>query len=383
MQGGVSALYRALRGYLPEEALYFTVGARGGEVGLRLIPRSLGDCLRFLRTVAGGGWDLVHLNPSFGWKALVRDGVLLLMAKCFRIPVAVQLHGWDWNCARAVRQRFGTLFAFTYGMADVFVVLAEEFRVALKEMGIRKPVFVEAVSVEADIDHSAAVERSGGHGTEARVLFLSRMERGKGIYETLEAFGTLRQRYPGLTLSVAGDGIELPRARRYVEERGIPGVRFLGEVQGKRKQQAFLEADVFVLPSHSEGMPIALLEAMAQGLPVVTTPVGGIRDFFREGEMGFLSKVGDAASLAGALERLVGDATLRAEIGARNREYATQRFTPRMTAKRLVRIYQAVAAREHPIRESSWLDAHSTPHRGATESDEAAAVGTAGRVGLS
>lgn len=375
--GGVSAFYQALRSYLPADAEYFTVGARGeGETGIDFILRGLGDCRRFLRTVAGGGWELVHLNPSFGGKALARDCVLLLIAKCFRIPAIVQVHGWDWKCVQTVRRRFVTPFVLAYGTADAFVVLAEEFRAALKAMGIRSPVFVESATVAPCPGRSAA-NRSHRPGGEAALLFLSRMERDKGIYETVDAFASLRKRYPGLTLSVAGDGPELPRVQGYVRDRGTPGVRFLGHVQGARKHLAFMDADIFVLPSHSEGMPVALLEAMVHGLPLVTCPVGGIRDFFREGEMGFLSKVGDAASIASALDRLLADAAMRAGIGARNREFALERFMPWTTAERLGRIYHALTARKDGIQGGSWLDDRAAECQPALEANKTAATGGA------
>jgi glycosyltransferase involved in cell wall biosynthesis len=374
LPGGVSAYYKALRGWLPQGVEYFTVGARAGEGGARRWARCALDCLRFARTVAGGGWDLVHLNPSFGWKALLRDGVLLWIARCWRIPVVVQFHGWDWRCARMVHRRFETLFVLSYGRAGGFVVLAEEFREALKAMRIASPVFVEAATVE-DWRYDAAEQRSGGG--EARMLFLSRVERGKGIYETLEAFQALRARHPRLELCVAGGGPELTPAQRLVEERGIAGVRFLGEVQGERKHAAFSQAEIFVLPSYAEGMPLALLEAMAHGLAVVTTAVGGIRDFFRPGRMGYLIPVRDAASLAEAVERLLADAAARARMGAANRAFAAARFMPWTAAGRMGRIHQAVAAKRSGIQETSWLDAGGSLRHEAAGTDEAAAAGTA------
>jgi glycosyltransferase involved in cell wall biosynthesis len=89
-------------------------------------------------------------------------------------------------------------------------------------------------------------------------------------------------------------------------------------------------------------MPNAVLEAMAFGLPVVTRAVGGIRDFFEDGRMGFVTESRDPAVFAGFLARLVADPALRASMGRYNREYARGRFAASVVAARLLEIYAQV-----------------------------------------
>lgn len=358
--GGVAAYCRSVHACLGAGATHFPLGARGGEGFARGLFRLIRDYAGFTRAVAFGGFDIVHLNPSFAAKALVRESFFLLIAKLFRKPVIIYFHGWVSECERAVRHRYLRLFRAFAGLADAFIVLAESFRRTLEEMGIRKPVFVEATV--CDVCSFCADESPTTRSAEGcTLLFLSRIDKGKGAYETVEAYETLKDRYPALKLVIAGDGPELAGLRRYAGTRGLADIQFLGHVAGRAKHEAFSRGDVYVMPSHGEGMPISVLEAMAHGLPVVTCAVGGIADFFVHGAMGFLAERPDAACVAAALEPLIADAPLRARIGRNNRVRAAAWFMPWVAAGRLKAIYRSVVSRKAVGRGSSWLDRTNQP----------------------
>ena len=222
-------------------------------------------------------------------------------------------------------------------------------------LGVRKPVFVESTVCEV-CPHCSDDRSPAGSADGCNLLFLSRIDKGKGAIETIDAYAALAGRYPGLSLTIAGDGPELPAVRRYAEERGVNGIRFLGHVTGQAKHDAFVGADVYVMPSHAEGMPVSVLEAMAHGLPVVTCAVGGIVDFFRSAVMGFLAKQPDAASVAEALEPLIRDRALRIRLGDYNRGFAAEWFMPWVAGQRLKGIYEKVLSREPGIEGSSWIE---------------------------
>ncbi len=357
--GGVAAYCRSVHACLGECAAYIPVGARGGEGVVRGALRLVRDYAAFIRMAALGGFDLVHLNPSFAPKALVRESLFLLISKLFRKPVLVYFHGWVSECEQAVRGRYLRPFRALAGMAGAFVVLAESFRRTLEEFGVRKPVFVEATVCDVCpfCDGKPSPARPPGACT---LLFLSRIDKGKGACETIDAYAILKQRHPNLRLVIAGDGPELAGLRRYAATRG-GGIEFLGHVSGRAKHEAFARSDVYVMPSHGEGMPVSVLEAMAHGLPVVTCAVGGIADFFVHGKMGFLAERPDASCVAAALEPLIAGASLRTRIGGHNRACAEQWFMPRVAAGRLKDIYRFAVSPESGQRGSSWLDRANAP----------------------
>jgi len=111
-------------------------------------------------------------------------------------------------------------------------------------------------------------------------------------------------------------------------------------VTGAAKLDLLAQASIFILPSYQENLPVALLEAMAMGLPVVTTPVAGIPDMVEEGRNGFLVPPGDYAGLAERLVRLAHDPALRRSMGEANVAKVRQEYHPALFAKRIADVYR-------------------------------------------
>jgi len=166
----------------------------------------------------------------------------------------------------------------------------------------------------------------------------------KGFYEAIDAFAMLRSTHDYAKLTVAGNGGELSNARAYVISRGIDGVEFTGYLRGEAKNKVFSRADVYLFPTYGEGMPISVLEAMAYGLPVITRPVGGIKDFFENGKMGFIPESKSPKDFARIMENLAFDHELRSRIRAYNIAYAKEHFPAPKVAARLEQIYRKVLA---------------------------------------
>ncbi|KYF52162.1 glycosyltransferase [Sorangium cellulosum] len=137
----------------------------------------------------------------------------------------------------------------------------------------------------------------------------------KGHDVLLRALARLRDRGVAVTVLVVGDGDERDRIHGLARELGVDGkeARFLGF--RKDVPDLLVGADFFVLPSRDEGLPLAVLEAMARRLPVVVTPVGGVPEVVRDGEHGLLVPVDDHDALAGAIERLARDRALGRRLG--------------------------------------------------------------------
>jgi len=126
---------------------------------------------------------------------------------------------------------------------------------------------------------------------------------------------------------------------------GLEGrVEVPGPIAEEAKDAAFRAADIYVLPSHVEGMPVGLLEAMSYGLPCVVTPVGGIASVVQDGVNGLLVPPRDSAALASAIEQLVEDPALRRRLGTAARETITRRFNWVTRAQEFIDLYSTVLA---------------------------------------
>jgi glycosyltransferase involved in cell wall biosynthesis len=347
--GGVANYFNILKNYFSADVAveYFTVGSRAhGQGKWRAVKRLVKDSWDFYKALKSNYYDIIHLNPSLGFKAVIRDGILLMIAKASSKKVVVFFHGWDSNCRRVIRRYFSPFFKIVYSRADAFVVLASEFKTSLQSMGFRKPIYLITTAVADEIFHQADNDPSPQKGKELEgrfdILFLARVERAKGIYEALDAFKILKSKHPFVTLTIAGDGLEVADAKKYSQSHGMKDVNFLGYVIEQAKQNAFANADVYLFPSHSEGMPISVLEAMAFGLPVVTRPVGGIRDFFEDGRMGFVTESLEPEIFAKLVEKLLMDTSLRIEIADFNRQYAREHFTVSIAVGKIENIYKKI-----------------------------------------
>ena len=343
LPGGVANYYRVLRRHLDADKVYFEIGARAGETGvLAAAGRFIADNWRFHRLLANGAFELVHVNPSMNMRCIVRDGVLLLIARAHRVPVLVFFRGWDPAYAARIRECHRRLFGAVYGKAAAMVVLAREFQTTLAGAGLRLPTYFETTLVDDALLALAVGQRTARQAGTCEILYLGRLDRGKGLIEALESFELVRREWPGATLSIAGDGPERAAGGELVAARGIAGVRFLGHVEGADKARAFRDADIYLFTSLAEGMPNSVLEAMAFGLPVVTSAVGGLRDFFEDGRMGSLVMEGSAEEYARRLLRLARDPGLRQTMGDYNRGFASRRFFAPVVAGRLLEIYDQV-----------------------------------------
>mgnify|MGYP003289040933 CR=1 FL=1 len=174
------------------------------------------------------------------------------------------------------------------------------------------------------------------------ILFAATLYKAKGYLDLIEAFGKIARQYPTWRLLLAGngdrqEGIEM--ARKYgIEER----VEFLGWIKGEKKEEVFRTSTIFCLPSYAEGFPMAVLDAWAYGLPVITTPVGGIPDIVIDGKNGLLFNPGDTEALASRLEMLISDKELRKRLSDEAYKLSATEFSLKTMSDRLSAIYNSI-----------------------------------------
>lgn len=178
------------------------------------------------------------------------------------------------------------------------------------------------------------------------ILFAGRLIREKGVYELAEAFADIAGRYPDLDLILAGeetekDGLELMLQQQGLRER----VTFTGIITHAEIARYMAAADLLVLPTWAEGLPNVVMEAMAAGLPVVATNVGGIPEILIDGVTGLAVPPRQPARLAEAMLRLLTDRPLRELCRSNGRTLMLKQFDVRKNAARLAGILEETRAR--------------------------------------
>jgi glycosyltransferase involved in cell wall biosynthesis len=190
---------------------------------------------------------------------------------------------------------------------------------------------------------SAARRQLGLPEAAQIILFVGRCEMDKGAGELLEAFAAIAAQFPAAQLVLAGDGGARPELERRTRSKNWgTRVRFAGLVGRAQIGSYFRAADVFVLPSYGEGMPNALLEAMAAGVPCVATRVGGIPEAIEDGVNGLLIPAQSGSAVASAVHRLLDSPAFAAQLGAAAQGTIRRRFTWSANAQSHLQIYAEV-----------------------------------------
>lgn len=327
--GGVANHYLGLKNFWSEDVKYNTVGKRGNKSGSGKywLPW---DILKFVFRLLSFKPDVVLLNTSLGVTALNRDFIFMKIARIFGFKVAIFIHGFNWDYAHSLNQR---KVAIMLNKASVIFVLAEAFANELRSWGVIAPICLTTTKVDDNL--LSGYDPSNRTGKVNNILFLSRVEKEKGIYIVIDSFCLLKEKYPHLHLVIAGDGKELPNVRKYIVENNVCDVKILGRVSGKNLVETYKNSDLFFFPSYGEGMPTSVLEAMAFGLPVFTRSVGGLVDFFIDGKMGYITDSFDPYNFADALIKFIENPSLIQEVSLFNYNYAKEHFMASKVAKNL------------------------------------------------
>lgn len=332
--GGVANHYKGLKPFWSQNVKYNFIGGRKGIPNPVLL---IYGYINFIFLCAFGKYDVILLNPSLGKTAIKRDTIFLKIAKKFKVMTVVFFHGWSNDMIKELNTNSNN-FNKTFNKADRLIVLAQSFKLDLIKWGITQPIHLTTTKVN---DELLKGFNFNDKPWNSNILFLTRVETYKGIFTTLEAYSKVKSRYPNATLTIAGDGSKVREAKEFVIKNKLNDVHFLGNIKGNELIDAFYQASIYILPSHSEGMPTSVLEAMAFGLPIISRPVGGLVDFFEEDRMGFLLESQDPEDYAESIIHLLENPQKCKKIGVYNHEFAKKHFMASKVALKLESILQS------------------------------------------
>lgn len=333
ISGGVSSYWNAL---IPELNEYsdisnFQVGGHGKNILGPIL-----DQWRFNKQLQKKS-DLIFLNPSLGSKSFFRDALLIKQIIKKNIPFIVFFHGWSLNFEKKVDEKYVNFFLSTFGEAKTIFVLSNDFKNKIIAWGYKGKVVLETTNVESSLIADFSCEdklTSVKSASKIKILFLARLLREKGVFETVEAFRNLHKRYDDIELTIAGDGKDLDELREFVKDD--KNIIVAGYVAGQDKINLFKDSHVYCFPTfYGEGLPTSILEAMAFSMPVITTNMGGLKEFFQDKEMGYFVEPKNIEELEQKLELLLLNKDKIIEIGKYNYTYANEKLLNTVVAKRI------------------------------------------------
>ncbi len=343
--GGVANYFHTILAQFPKAFFHVLQVGSSGSPHNFLNP--ILDQIKFRSTISHNKFSLCHLNPSLNVRSFFRDGLFAWQAKIAKIPFLVFWRGWDKAFEKQLEARYKKFFDHTFLSAAAFIVLSLEVEEKLRQWGVRCPIYRETTIVGENLvkDADLTCRWQGDHWqNQIKILFLSRLEKAKGVFETIEAIRILIDSNFSVSLTIAGDGKAMTEAKMFAAKLGLRDLQvcFTGDIRGADKIKAFLEHHIYCLPSHGEGLPNSVLEAMAFGMPVITTAVGGLKDIFIHDQMGKLVQQKSPQEIANAIASLIEHPENMVQMGAFNTEFAREHFMASVVSRRLSLIYQEV-----------------------------------------
>lgn len=280
---------------------------------------------------------VVHINLA-PHGSIFRKAVIAGASRMLGLPYVLHLHGSAYDEYYAVASTLERRLAqATFRQAAKVLVLGQKWYDFVVAADLAGP---EDVEILPNASRSRPAPRSHSGIENIRILFLGTLGKRKGVPELIEALGEVS--HLSWTATLAGNGdieeAESALARLGLRDRiSLPGWVGPGEVD-----DLLSNSDILVLPSHAENLPMSVVEAMAAGLAIVTTPVGATRDLIDDGKTGLIVPVGDIHALAAALGQLISDEKLRAKLGRGAFLFHRKNLGISGYAKELVDLWQRV-----------------------------------------
>lgn len=280
-------------------------------------------------------YDIIHIHTSEPPSA-IRKCPFLWWAKIWKKKVIIHFHAF--SPETTIKSKYKNVYKYLFNKADTVIVLSnlwkkyvnETFNLGDKIQVVYNPCTTEVTNKQ--------------YPKKNQILYAGTVNARKGYADMIKAFALIAKKYPTWQIVFAGNG-EIEQGKRLAKELEIEKQTvFLGWVNGIDKDKAFKEATIFCLPSYAEGFPMAVLDAWAYGLPVITTPVGGIPDIAIDGKNVLLFNPGDTKALALQMERLITNITLRNSIAQESVQLAQTTFNIETINQQIGHIYKTLSS---------------------------------------
>jgi glycosyltransferase involved in cell wall biosynthesis len=345
-KAGVLGAAKVLLQTLFTQPLVFFRGLIAAYSGTGLDPhRLLFAVFYFAEALLIACWmqkrNLRHLHIHFGGSV---SDVGRIAARALNVPYSLTIHGPDeffnqqhFLLRQKSEQAAFTLFISDFGRGHMMRIVAPEHwpRLHVARLGVNTDLF--------------AARNPRSIAMPVQILCVGRLVTAKGQRVLLQAAGLLAARDHALHITLVGDGPDAAALKKLSTSLGLDGsVHFVGSLTHSAIRNLLSEADVFVLPSFAEGIPVALMEAMATQLACVSTKSSGIPELITHDVDGLLVQPGSAEELADAIESLLTSPQLRARLGLAARQRVLSGYQQRDNLQRTAAIFRQYVPAQSP-----------------------------------
>lgn len=275
-------------------------------------------------------YNIVHIHTSEPASA-IRKLIYFLYARLWKRKIIIHFHAFSIETTLNGKYKF--IYEFLFNYSDLVIVLSDFWKKQIVEnFGIKTKVVVL-------FNPSTLPNNTINYTKKKHILYAGTLNARKGYVDLIKAFAKISNKYNEWKLVIAGNG-EVEQAKQLTIELGVfEKVIFTGWIDGELKSKVFQQASIFCLPSYAEGFPMAVLDAWAYGIPVITTPVGGLPDVLIHNENALIFDAGNINLLASSIETLIKDELLRNKISKESLLLSSNKFMPNVINSKLDEIY--------------------------------------------
>lgn len=280
--------------------------------------------------------DIIHIHSSFG-ASFYRKMPFIIIADFFNIKIVNHIHGSEirrfYIDASLLKRK---LIEFIYNKCDNLICLSQEWKENFKVIHLKSNIsVVENYSIYPSDFYA---KRKG----TKKVLYLGFITKLKGCFDIPYVIEKVVQIIPDINFIIAGSG-QIEELKKKINEMGLTKYTlFPGWVGSEKKDELLREADLFFLPSYSEGMPMSILEAMGYRLPVVASLVGGIPQLIEDNINGFLVTPGNINGYADAIIKILKDDILKEDMGMNSFLISKKKFSKDTHLEKIMYIYESI-----------------------------------------
>ena len=305
----------------------------------RYIHKIMNAMIAYIRLIIKtfGKIDIVHIHMSSN-RSFYRKWFIYKWSKFRKIKTVIHLHGSEFQIFyHYANKPVKRMILEVFESADAIFVVSDRWKTFVSSICNNQNIQIiyNGANLEKYTDSSGGKDR-------INVTFMGRLGERKGVFDLLSAFEKIIPLVRNAHLVLGGDG-EVEKARRRIEENNNQErIHVLGWVSGEKKIEVFKECDIYVLPSYNEGLPGSILEAMAVGVPIISTTVGGIPDAVQNDINGYLINPGDVEKLYRKLLVLCQDEELRKRMGKESQKIVRDKFNIRKIVHDLLEQYEMI-----------------------------------------
>ena len=320
-QGGIVTLEKLIFEQAPPNIQIEHIATAGGGSGIqKILLFGIGLCKLVLKLLSTEV-DILHIHVAER-ASTFRKSIVTLIALICRKPVILHTHGPEFRLFYSKLPQFlKQWISWVFGKSDRFIVLSESWKnFYINDVNLKPEqvvVLPNPVKIPTQVPHRS-------NSPLVSFVFLGRIGQRKGSFDLIEAYANLPTEDKSRSqLILAGDG-DVTSAQSLIANLNLTNyITVLDWLDSEQRDALLAKADIFVLPSYNEGLPMSILEAMSWGLPIITTPVGGIPELVTHNKNGLLVNPGDIQQLSAAMQSLIDSENLRLSLGSNARKSVT------------------------------------------------------------